>query len=470
MTAHIQLFICVFLLGLSRPTTAAPSLPFSTFSSQYLKKHSDTLRARRDLSAAERNKVRMTDQWQSRLTATPRLSFEEQSFGNIPTPISNRVSNIDGQFTQSMPTGTTFEISGQKFLELQNPIGQALDRRYSARISQDLFRNAFGKSQSARANKGRNDYEVSKLQFRQAIANSCEQAFTLYTDAYIQQEVAELLRSQFEDAKKAVAISRKLFKNKLINKVDKLTSESDFIDTQLQVQQAEQKLLNVKRQIQAFLDDSNTGPFSLKDPSPYLQKLPPPSAPETLNEVIVDKRIVSQDYEMERTKSERWTDIQLGLEVGETYGRTSFTGGLPVRFQEEYLRAQVTFGFDLINNTENAELKNAIYQKNSLVREQLVLEKTQKMRVQSLLEMNELLKSQVESSQRQVRLLEQKMKIAFGQMKRARLDFQNYLLHRNAYLNQQQSYLNLKKDLWLNQFALQKEYAHTTPALCETPS
>ena len=158
-----------------------------------------------------------------------------------------------------------------------------------------------------------------------------------------------------------------------------------------------------------------------------------------------------------------------GVEAGESFGRLTFNGPT-ASFQEQYLKANVSFGFDLVNNTENADLKNALYQKNSLVKEEVTLQKTQKNRINGLTAMNDLLKQQVISSEKQVKLLEEKMKIAFVQMKRAKLDFQNYLLHRNAYLNQQRTFLNLKKDLWLNQFAIQKEFAHQSPGLCEVSS
>ncbi len=458
-------------MGISQPTQAEVlSVSFDHFLKSYLQQSSESLGARRQLSSAERLKVQQTDQWKSRLSASENLSFEKQTFESGARPDnSNRSNNVNGQFTQNMPTGTTLEISGQKFLETQNPLFNATDRRYSAKVTQDLIKNSFGKSQRAQSKQGQTNYEVAQLEYRQAIVNSCEQAFSLYSDAYIQQEIAKLLRAQMKDAEKALKISRNLFRDRLIDKVDKLSSESDFIDTRLQVELAEQKLINTKRQIQAFVDQQASIDFILQDPSIFLRRTANSLPDKTLTEEILYRQLESQDLAVEKARSDRWTDLQLGVEAGENFGRLAFNGPL-VDYNEQFLRASLTVGFDLVNNTENADLKNAVYQKNSLEKEKYTLKKTQKTKIDSLTAMNSLLEQQVKSSERQVDLLEEKMKIAFNQMKRAKLDFQNYLLHRNAYLNQQRSFLNLKKDLWLNRFSLQKEFAHQSPKLCEVSS
>ncbi len=470
MLATSPFLIALLLLGLSQPTAAAlPAISFNAFLKNYLQQSAESLGARRQLSSAQRLKVERQDQWTSRLEATENLSFEKQSFESGGRPDnSNRTNSLSGQFIQNMPTGTKLEVGGQKFIETQNPLFNSIDRRYSAKLTQDLIRNSFGKSQRALMKQGQMDFKVAELEYRQSIVNSCEDAFSLYADAYIQQEIADLLQAQLKDAQKAVNVSRKLFKDRLINKVDQLTSENDFIDTRLQVEQAQQKLLNTKRQIQAFIESQNSLDFILQDPSDFLPEKPELTS-STLPEEIIALRLKSQNFNVEKARSDRWTELQFGVEVGENFGRLALNGPL-VNYNEQFLRANLTVGFDLLNNTEDAQLKNAVFQKNSLEKERHTLNKTQKNKIESLIAMNTLLSQQVTSSAKQVQLLEEKMRIAFNQMKRAKLDFQNYLLHRNAYLNQQRTFLNLKKDLWLNRFALQKEYAHQSPQLCEVAS
>jgi outer membrane protein TolC len=465
------MYFAILLMVISRSVQAGPTtIDFSRFLKDYLATSSESLAARRQLSMAERQRVQQTDLWQSRLTASENLAFESQNFEGGGRPDTNfRTNNITGRLTQNFPTGTVFEVTGQKFIEAQNPLFNAIDRRYSASLTQDLLKNSFGKSQRAQADQGENDYAVAELQYRQAIVNSCEEAFQLYTETFIQQEVVALLEKQLKDAQKALKISRQLFRDRLINKVDQLTSESDFIDTRLQVEQAQQQLINRKRQIQAFFNHAPVGDFVLQDPSTFLKASLVSSQGPTLTEVILQRRVASQDLAVEKARSDRWTDLQLGLEAGETFGRLAFNGPL-VNYNEQFLRANLSVGFDLVNNTENANLKNAIYQKNSLEKEKSTLARTQRTKIDGLTAMNDLLHQQLKSSQKQAALLKEKMQIAFNQMKRARLDFQNYLLHRNAYLSQKRNNLDLQKDLWLNQLALQKEFAHQAPELCEVSS
>lgn len=466
-----QLVVTLLSLILLAPLAeAAPiTIPFKTFLSQYLKNSSETLTAQRQLSQAQARREQSADQWKSRLEIAPELSFEQQNFNDARPNNSNRTSNLSGRFTQQMPSGTNLEVSGQKYLETQNPLAQAIDRRYSAKISQDLLKNAFGKSQTAETEKGALDFKVAELEFRQTLINSCETAFSLYSDAYIQQEVVRLLKTQLKDAKKALDISRKLYRDRIINKVDKLTSENDFLNTQIQVEQAIQKLINSKRQIQAFLASRSSLDFQLSPPKDFLNSNPKAWSGETLSEVILKQRLDSQGWAVDKARSDRWTDLQLGVEAGETYGRLALGGPL-FNYQEQYLKANISIGLDFINKTEDATLKTAIEQRNALAREQQTLQRTQHSTVASLIAMNTLLSQQLQNSEKQVQLLKEKMDMAFQQMKRAKLDFQNYLLHRNAYLNQEQTYLNLQREQWLNLFKLQKEFAHKNSNLCEVHS
>ena len=468
LTRHLYIAIAILLFSGST-WSASFTLPFESFLSSYLSKSSEILSARRQLYSARENRVAARDQWQSRLTATPQLSFETQKFdSSLRDDNSNRTTNITGQLVQGTPTGTEIQVNAQKYLETQNPLFSTLDRSYSAKITQDLFRNAFGATQRSIRKKAKIDFNVAELEYRQSMVNTCENAFTLYAETYIQQEITELLISQLKDAKRALRVSKDLYRDRLINKIDKLTSENDFIDTELQVEQAKQKLLNSKLQIQAFLEDQQSLEYRLKDPSYYVLNKEMNLDNETISEIILQKRVNSQELDVDRARWDRRTDVKLGFEVGERFGRLAFNGPL-LNYNEEYLRASVEFGFDLINNTEDADLKNAIDQKNSLSKETQVLAKTQRSKVAGLVALNDLLKSQVAASQNQVKILEEKMDIAFKRMERAQMDFQNYLLHRNAYLNQKRNYLQLKKDLWLNQFAIQKEFAHNMPKLCEAP-
>lgn len=466
-------FVLLFLLmGLSLPVQAAPrsTIEFKDFLVQYQKKSASMMTAEQTLARAENFKNANSDYWQSRFEARPELGFLERKFETGTNPdISNRTQNLTGTYTQTMPSGTSLQLNGQKFLEIQNPLFSSIDRSMSATITQDLVRNAFGKTQRARANKAKTDFDVAQMEYRQSSVNSCEEAFNLYTDTYIQQKIVDLLKTQLKDARKARSVARQNFNDRLINKIDKLSSESDFIRVELQTEQAALLLENNKRQILAFAPHSESFQFQLNDPSKYLSSLSDNKKQQTLNELIADSRLTSQEFDVERSRSDRWTDVQLGLELGERVGRR-FSGTGFDKFNEDYLTATVTFGFDLINKTEDADLKNAIQQKNALEVQKATTRKTQKSIVDNLYASNTLLKQQVKNSEIQVKLLKEKMDIAFIQMKRAKLDFENYLLHRNAFIQQKINFLNLKKDLMLNQFAIQKEFAHIHPQFCEVNS
>lgn len=464
------LFFLFSFFFLPRGQTSTNSLSFESFLSQYQKKNMTSLKARQKLSLAEKLKDQNTDFWQSRLIANPQMNFLDRRFvsGNQPD-IYNRSQSIAGSFWQSFPTGTSLEVRGQKFLEVQNPLLSALDHSRSAKISQDLIRNSFGLSQRVGIDKARVDFHIAGLEYRQALVSACQEAFNLYTETYIQQEILLLFKSQLNDAKKIDRLYRRLYRNRLINKINKISSQSDFINTRLQVEMEEQKLLNNKRRMEVYLSESAGPGFQLQTPSSFLKAFPDSEGERTLTETLVTQQLTSWDFEVERRRSDRWTDMQLSLEVGDRTGRLGFGGRLSV-FNENYLLASLKMSFDLINQSEDADLRNAIKNKNALFRQKKITEKIQKTRIQNLLATGKLIKGQVARQKEQIRLLKEKMALAFGQMKKARLDFEQYLLHKNAYLNQKKNFLNLQKDLWLNQFEVQKEFSHIRPQFCETPS
>ena len=345
------LLLCLFC-GFS--DAAVPQLPFKDFLKQFQVKSPTVLQAQRSYARVEQTRDSRNDLWQSRFVVRPEMNFSARKFDSgIIEDISNRSQNVSGTYTQNFPTGTSLELSGQKFLEVANPLFSSTDRQYSATISQDLFRNAFGEVQKSQAKKAQKDLEVAELEFRQSIVGACEEAFNLYVDTFIQQEVSQLLDSQLRDAKQALRISMRLYKDRLITKIDKLSSESDYINTKNEAERAKQRLVNGKRQILAYLDRGSLE-MALVDPSGKLETPVTKKQAETLSEIIADTRVVSQELDVKRSRSDRRTDVQLNLQAGERFGRSRFDLSL-VEFKEEFLLASVNIGFDIINRTEDSD-------------------------------------------------------------------------------------------------------------------
>lgn len=448
--------------------TSPHILNFATFLNEYQDKSTAIIEAKQGFSIAQQTKDANSDFWRSRIEASPEMSFLSRQYdGSSGQPdIGNRSQNINGTFTQLTPTGTQFELKGQKYIEVQNPLFSSLDRSYSAKITQDLFNNAFGKTQRAIAKRAEIDLEVAGLKYLESVINSCQEAYKLYIETFTQQEITKVYDNMLKDAKIANANSQRLYQDRLITKIDKLSSETDLMTTQIQAEQSLQKLIANKRQIAAFLPENQNIGFELIMPSEFIENSTFDPNKQTLKVLIAEQKLKSQEIDIERSRSNRWTDLELGLEAGQRIGRFGFTGTL-VGYTEEYLLTSLKVGIDVINKTEDADLRNSIRQKNLLAVQRETLHFTQNNLIASLYDNHKLLLLQQKSSRLQVKLLDEKMKIAFEQTKMAKLEFENYLLHRNAFLNQKINDLNLQKDLWLNFFAIQKEYAHEKPAFCE---
>lgn len=446
---------------------SARAIDFNQFMEQYQAGSQTQLNAHRQWLDAKNLKEQRSDLWKSRLEATPEMNFLERKFDSGAQPdVSNRSQNINASLRQDLPTGTSLLFSGQKFLEIQNPLFSSLDRSYSAKLTQDLVRNSFGLRQRAELDRAETALELAELQYRQALLSSCEEGFKLYTETFSQQENVQLLREQLREAEKAQKISQQLYRDRLIQKMDQLSSQSDFINTQIQTDSAEQKLFNDKQVMLSYLIQKQDGQDTLISPEKQLPPLLQNTNTPTLYEQILRLQTLSQEKAVDIARTDRWTDLKLGVEAGERFGRFGFSGPL-LNYNENYLQATLTVGFDLINRTEDSALRTAIEQHNSLQKQQQFAEPNQRSKVKALLANDHLMKTQIELSEQQVRLLKDKMDLASDRMKRARLDFENYLLHRNSYLNQKMNLITLRKNFWLNRFALIKEWGDPVPVFCK---
>ncbi|MCJ8276828.1 MAG: hypothetical protein HRT44_03950, partial [Bdellovibrionales bacterium] len=140
--------------GLSSTALASTTLNFNDFLNEYQTKSTRVLDAQQNLAQAERTQQSQTDYWQSRLSLNPELNFEERITESSPQIITpNRNQKFSATYTQTAPSGTTVELSGVEFIEQSNPLLSSLDSAYSAKITQDLSRNAFGLTQRSQARK-----------------------------------------------------------------------------------------------------------------------------------------------------------------------------------------------------------------------------------------------------------------------------------------------------------------------------
>ncbi|MCB0378445.1 MAG: TolC family protein [Bdellovibrionales bacterium] len=455
--------LALFIFNLSQAKEPTP-LNFSQFRDGYLKSSDNIIQAQRNLTLAENQLETKTDVWKSQLNLTPQVNFATRQLDTIPSITSSwRAKNISATYSQLMPTGTSFQLKGTEYIEKQNPLLSSLDSDYSAQLSQDLFKNSFGYSQRSQTKKAELDYKIAQIEFTMQTTKTCQEAFSTYVDAYIYQQRLAILKKQLQDAEKALKSNRRLHRNRLIQKVDLLSSESDFLQSQIQTQKAEQLFKNAARGLEIFLGEHKVS--QLLDPSPHLGQLPSDKDVKTLTEKIAHLRYQSQDHEVDRVRSDRWSEIQLGLQLGQRKGRLS-TGSALEPFEEKYLNASLNFSFDIINKTEDSALQSALQIRNQfeVIKERVKV--SQDSVVKNLLENQNIFSQQVETSKKRIQLLDQKAKLAFEQMQKARLDFENYLLHRNAFRNEQLNFLSYQKDLWMNHFALQGELISEEKAFC----
>ncbi len=137
--------------------------------------------------------------------------------------------------TQTLPTGTSFEISETEYLIPYQTNRGAYKRSLTGSITQDLFQNFLGRSQKwiQKASELKISSEKNRLQFE--ILKICAQAVNQYLKLYQRQEQVRLYKQIERDSKQSLRLIRRLYRQKLINKIDFLSAQNDFIETQKNV-------------------------------------------------------------------------------------------------------------------------------------------------------------------------------------------------------------------------------------------
>lgn len=141
--------------------------------------------------------------------------------------------------TQTLPTGTSFEISETEyFIPYQTNLG-AYDRSLTGSISQDLLRNFLGRNQKWIQKSAELKVLAEKTLLKFENLKICTQAVNKYLDLYQKQEQVKLYKQIETDSKKSLNLIKRLYRQRLINKIDFLSAQTDFIETQKTVRDLE---------------------------------------------------------------------------------------------------------------------------------------------------------------------------------------------------------------------------------------
>jgi|GEM_PF-2827198 len=454
--------------GLPQKAFAAgsPQLNFGRFLNAYLEGSTSSLQAQQNFAQATQQSQISQDVSTGELSAQPTLSHEKRVIPAIPSLNTyNRALDVQGTYTQDFSTGSQVQVRAQEFIEQSNPLFQAYDRSTSVGLNQDLYNNGFGYEQRRRRRQGKLQGLIAQLELRQAQVGVCEEAFNLYTDAYVQQQRWKILEAQLKDAGKALANSRRLFRQRLMNRVDLLSSESDYIQTKNDVDQALQVLKNGQQQIAIYIEGGMSADAHLESPANYLQTKAAPQDEDPLLIALAKNRVASSEIGIERAKSQARNNLDLGVELGHREGRRIGDAGFN-RFTEDYVAANMKFSIPTFNKSNPANINFALKTQRNAILSKILAERTQLTQIKNLQALVKLFNSQVTSSEKRLKLLKEKEDLAYNRMKSGRLEFENYLLHRDAFRTHQINHLLLLKDLWTNRFLVLKESASANTPFC----
>lgn len=486
----LTVWCCAFSLAKSRDSIAGTEpLGFQRFFKAYGELSLTRLQGENQRLQTLQEAATNEDIHQGSLFVTPSLNHLMRVSPDLPAPntIRNRSTDIRGGYRQSFSSGTTVELRGQKFFEQSNPLFSAVDQDLSINLAQDLVRNSLGYGRRVQRQLGQAQRLQADEAFRQSELEVCSEAFDLYVNAYTLQQRTNLLRSLFADSQNSYNKLKGQQRQGLIHEVDALSSKNDFLNLQSQLLSAEQELVNGKNQLAIYLPPSQMSALVIPTPEKQMPSmdqvlkeaqnspvLGPPSDPSAVESSPTSENLrlraaqrQQQTGELNVTLQKQSTlpELTLNLTMGAREGRFA-PGGVPTGFQENYLAASVDWRWPLFQKGASASYRTALAQLKNAKIQQSVLKQNLKVELENLLATEELLKKQLQLSQDQLKDLQRKARLALKQMNSGRIEYETYLLHKNAVRTLQLETLNLQGREWRNRFNIQRFLASMTSSFC----
>ncbi len=218
--------------------------------------------------------------------------------------------------TQTLPTGTSFEVSGTEYFIPYQTNLEAYDRSLTGSITQDLLRNFLGRNQKWIQKSAELKVLAEKNLLKFENLKICTQAVNTYLDLYQKQEQVKLYKQIETDSKKSLNLIKRLYRQRLINKIDFLSAQTDFIETQKTVRDLELAYTSTQTEASKYI-------------SSPIKKVKAPDKMELLEESNKNFDIEASKLKKEASildahiaKNALLPSLKLGIEATRFYGST----------------------------------------------------------------------------------------------------------------------------------------------------
>ncbi len=451
--SHIHLFLSMIIVILGTHTVGAATPDASTLSLQsYVRKNLSVnevvQQALLQKKNSEAKQARASDVFQNTLTLQPGLYTREFLSGS-GLQFNEQRPSIWGQMTQRLPTGSVLGAETTYFLEDTNPAVGGTNSDYRFYIEQPLWRNSFGslwrrQTESAEA-------EVRQMNFSEQVAwiDICLSSSENYINTFLAQEERRLQKEAHEVAQKAKSLAQKAYQQRVLRRLDYLNSQSDYLKVKNDHLRAEAEFQQRFATLKVQAEDEQLAE-NLLDPTDFFDKIPLVetfSSSTTLRILALQAQVEAQHANYLAEKNRTRSAVDFGAETRRIRSVQPSDIGL-LNAQQDITQVYLRLQLPLINKTFKADVATAHnnwdwaeFEKQR--QEKLITTQFQQNRTFFKNRSEQLLVAQENVSIKRRQLQEATQLLQVG-----RIEFMEYVIYRDALLNEEINLLRLRAGLW----------------------
>lgn len=344
---------------------------------------------------------------------------------------------VAGNFRQYLPTGTSLSAT------LSRPIRSNLSttNNYDISLTQNLGKNFFGiqDRKISSAYEKLHEASVIKLNYQKQI--SCTKLSKNYIDTYLNQEQLKIHKSISDQAKELKKISDSLFNNRLIRKIEWLSSQSDAIDRDSNFEEQKE---NYAKSMQKLFFYSESHPKILVSPESEFKKMRTPNSDE--HPLTQHYLKTSEAYEELSRYFDQQNSFDLELNYSTRWSQIGLTFGSPqlVNDQNIKLNLIIPIWSEKITSEELRAKAEADY--NSLQARLRIL--NTKQTLDEIIRKKELYKKLSEQSSDKVKLYKTQISEAQRLYQSGKMEYDEYLRYRDKFYQESLNKLKQQANYW----------------------
>ncbi len=360
------------------------------------------------------------------------------------------------ELSQQTPWGTEFKVENWEVADQNYSMLGTVSSKWNASVSQSLWKNAFGRSLRFQEQYYNLLYESHQLDRQRQNKNTCLLAAVHYAETYEKHQLYQIYLQVEKSAKDTFSYIQGFYKKKQINHLNYLSAESDFIDIQKKTLEAEknylERILVLAEHVSCDIDRSTI--FS--DPSPYFSSFPEVDNGDfktTEQWKTFVKKKEALDEKIKKTMDDSRFDLSFDMGFSRSKGKTVYNGEL-----ESYGNDQLEFSINLVFPFFESSLDDKI--QIARVEKQLVeleadknlkeWERNYKQAFSDLIRFKKLVQLSIQRES----LLKKKQNEAEKRLKSGRMEYEDYVVHRDAYLHERMNLVRYQFQIWKQKIIL----------------